>query len=443
MKQRISDLLDGLEFQDIEMAVNPETPVNHIKARTMRKVRAANRLRKQPRWRRMTRLGRATACIVLILLIGTATACAASPTFRNTILSLFKLSATDTGELSSENTETFTMVEGMDGVSIHSIPVDLEDWSEFLNGVLISTEAPYYQVVTEDYQLEALPTETVEQTVEWRGRSLYLHFIYTPAQGGLPTIPLEEGIECGYGYTNEDADAILMWLSVEENESIDLPAIYHLDTGELTDLAAKIDVTELPENGYGSIALRNDFLYITNSSYSDFFYRASLETGAVEEVAAPETGTCTILNETIYWMGLNRTLYQLTDDGQWEVLVSGLSNLEWSAGDGLLIGETEDQNVAVVDLFNNTIYELPALELGGYTALRHSNGDLIALTRTLGTNGLGIHQLGIISPDDRQLYLLDRESGTYDDVCGWLDENRFAILCQKDRQYYLCLYEFE
>lgn len=449
-KQRISDLLDGLEFDGITLSANTEAPVSSIKDRTLRKVRAQGRAPKRSGLRGTMRFGHAAACIAFVLLISTFTACAASPAFRSIVFSVLTLDTTDTGELSAENTQTFSTVEGMDGISMHYIPMDMERWYEFLDGVLISTQAPYYQTITKDYTLEELRTETVDQTVEWRGRSVHLHFVYTPDQGGLPSIPLEDCDDFyGHGYTNTTADTLLMWIPSEDgdyangDELVEVPVIYHLKTGELTDLAANIDMRELSDE-CSSLFPGDDFLYAISASYSNFFDRASYETGEVEHISTPEPGTGKILHQTVYWVGQSRTLYQMTDDGEWDVLVSGLSNLEWSAGNGLLTGETQDQHVAVVDLLNDTIYEFPELALGGYTALRHDSGDLIALTRSSGTfsNGLGVQQIGILSPEDHQLHLLERESHTYDSCCGWLDENRFAILCQKAGQYYLCLYEF-
>lgn len=446
MKQRISDLLDGMEFEGVELTECPEIPVNRIRERTMKKVRQSTQTKKAHTLSSIKRVWQIAACIVLVISIGTVTAFAASPAFRSKLLSVLRLEAHDTGDLSPINTETFTTVEGMDGVSMHYIPLnspaDDEHYYEPDDGVLISyDEEPYFQAVTEDYQLEVLETKEVNETIQWQGESVTIHFAYATYQDQLYFNHLNGPSVSRYSSGN--TDEVLLWMPRGID---DIPVVYNLSTGALTDLTEKIDWNDLPSDEERvSLGLCDGSLYYTDDSYpapAEFLYRANCDTGEVVKISAPEAGRGYLDSGSVYWMTPIRKLYRLDEQDQWVPILEEISNLTQGVR-GLLTGETKENHLAVADVLNNTVYEIPDLEIGGYSAYRYSDSGLIALIRMNLSMSLGVSQIGILSPEDGQVHLLERDMNTQDDCCGWFDENRFVIMCIKDGQKYLCLYEFE
>lgn len=445
---KISDMLDDLQPDAIDLTPEQAPNTAKIQSLTEKKLRAA-----QPEQnRRAARPAlRAAMAAAAVLVLGFVTVCAASSSFRSSVLSLLHIGTQPSAALTLSDSREFTLAEGMEGVELHYLVTRnrSEEGFSFYNNILISySESPHFQRVTTDYQIVPMEEQFYQQTITCRDRTIEVAFYYTYQDDG-------KMVTVGNAHPTSDPDVVMTWLELQHTDSDEntqtssVPIFVNIQTGEVTDPTANagvdggVDLTDLPGRAYMKYVDYDEAMFVSLRKWPFTVYRAHFADGTVESIPCPESqGTAQRVDGSLYWLGESGTVYRLTESGQWETVLESVGRLNWGNG-GVLYGTTSQDAVpVVVDICNGEIYTIPEWQGIHFTATRYEGGEKIALIQQNSAT-FRINAIGLLSQEEGTVQILSRESGQNDYAYGWLDTDRFMILCEKDGEKYICLYEFD
>ena len=406
---------------------------------------------------RMIRIAAVAAIMVCLL---ATSAFAVSPEFRDWTISILRL-----GISREEMTDAVKMEfrhEEADGYSIHYLELDKENYS-FVHSMLISPQTGYLYI-TDDYQLEPVELKTLPITLEKHGRT------YKRSRP-FSFIETEKGVISSQKNVLQKNESGEVFMNVTDGKSNQWPVYVNLETGAVRD--ALPGWTEDDFNGrigyayelWGGIlvgTLADEFKIVDgNSAAYNLYYwiGEGAEDAVLIELPEDEYGTFCENNE-FYCKNIHGHLFRLNRDFEFELLY------EYETGDDLTNGlytvATADGELAIIDVYRNETYVIPAVtvdpgkadgsggrtgweidETMGYNATRYNEEGRIALVQKDWIPEefrVALLKLGILDEETGELRMLEIENKYDGYQTYWLDENRLATMYD-DR--YLCIYEFE
>ena len=410
--------------------------------------------------KRSYRILRAAAIAAVMVCLLATTAFAVSPEFRDWTVSLLKLGVSRE-EMTDAAMMEFRHEEVTDGVTIHYLELDKSNYT-FVHGMLVSPQTGYLRI-TEDYRLEPVEMKKLSVSLEKNGRVYQKNLDYTETEKGI----LSQRIS-----VLQRNDRGEIFLNATDGNSHQWPVYVIPETGEVRD--ALPDWTEDDFEGRVAYAYELwdgilictvvDEFKVVNGNSAGYNLLYWIENGATEFVLIdlPENEYgwyCE--NNALYCKNIHGHLFRMNENFEFDLLY------DYETGDDLTNGlytvATENGELAIIDVYSDEIYEIPAYtvnpgradgyrcrtgpfdidETMGYNATRYSADGKIALIQTdwlPEQHRVALLKLGILNQNTGELMMLEVENDYGGYGTRWLDENRLASIYNEK---YLCIYEFE
>ena len=415
-------------------------------------------MKKAVKPRRGYRIIRFAAIAAVTVCLMATSAFAVSPEFRDWTVSLLKL-----GVSREEMTDAVKMEfrhEEADGYSVHYLELDKKNYS-FVHSMLKSPQTGYLYI-TDDYQLGPVEMKRISVSLEKNGRVYRETFEFTETEKGV--VSWRKNIL----QKNDNGE---VFLNPTDGKSNQWPVYVNLETGAVRD--ALPDWTEDDFNGRIGYAyelwdgilvgtLADEFKIVdgNSASYNLYYWIGEgAEEAVLIELPEDEYGTFCENNE-FYCKNIHGHLFRMNKDFEFELLY------DYETGDdmtnGLYTVATENGELAIIDVYSNETYVIPAVtvdpgradgyrartgweidETMGYNATRYNANGRIALVQKDWIPEefrVALLKLGILDEETGELKMLEIENKYDGYQTYWLDENRLATMYD-DR--YLCIYEFE
>lgn len=436
-----------------------------------------NERRTRTAHRRIFRPATVVVATLVLVIFSFGTAMAASPEFRQAVISLFQIKTPEViptepvDPMLSSPAQSVASQNVEDKVSIQYIKV--EGWGDVSNGTIIrhpqgNDEAVFYAV--ENGALKQLESSYVDVNIPYKKEAVPLRFYYCVYNGQVK-LSLVEPEERGdtFAYVSPidgRTDAVLLSLvrDRQSENSTEYPLLLDLNTKKTTDLFSGINLASIGQ--VGKITLTDDLkkavLRVSDRKKSTY-HICDMETGnitAIEKIAEGNVSTCGLLdNDTLYYTLPQKDgmfdywTVRFATGGKRQILQGATfyNDLEKTPGIAFLGGRhalsmEQDGEIFLIDLRTGDkalIEGLLSSNLSG-AGLLSPDGDRILFTLH-GPDGGEWTQLGELHIPSGKLTMLKREGMQIRQEMGisWFDDKRIAIQTTKEGEgNYLYLYEF-
>lgn len=401
--------------------------------------KAQNSEKKQ---RRLPRALPVAACICLCAVLLFGTAMATSPEFRSLFIRDNRVEETEEVLLP---TDAATVIENrMEALTAKYCRVDgaLSTGSGF--GSVLPIERDGKTVLcrlTEDGTLEeALPSRTVKNEVTYDGNTYSLDM--TIYSGDVPVAVVN-------GEYTPLADEARYTIWQKHPSGITGPLFVDLTTGEIRDPMANIDFTppEGADDCYASAQAGGNTVLI-DCHFGDgtvSYYYGNAETCAVKHLVDSQGSQNVFLRDGKIYSCIGEILCVMDESG---ALVPILGENERCSYDGssgyAILKDDSSEDLTLVDVTTGDRLVLEnCADIFTYssTILENPAGTQLAIMSFRLTNGLYTESIAIVDPEKAEMVSLERIPGMKEEVCGWLDNDRFLIAGTLDGEWYLCVYD--
>ena len=343
----------------------------------------------------------------------------------------------------------FTVSNDLEGVKVHSLKLQPKRSYQFRHGLLYSDLDGFLRI-TEDYKLEPVPSEKIEETFKKNGRSYYVKFEYVESQEGF--LSTHRNIY----HKNEKGEILLNGTDGNSNQ---WPIYVNLDTGAIRDALPELNEEDFEGRvGYGEM-LRDGILISTvvneqrgsMSAYNNLYWIAP-GTSDIRTIELPSRNMMYyVQNDTVYCRNFPGKLYCMDDNFEFQLISEFVSYDDPSCG--IVTVRTETGELGIHDIVNGELYVIDGLkvtptdidETQGYNASRYDvNGRIVVqhLDINYEKSIAYIDMVGILNIQTGQLQFLNIENAYDAYHNGWLDENRFGVIYKDGFHHYLSIYEF-
>lgn len=349
----------------------------------------------------------------------------------------------------------FTLSNELQGVKVHYMELELGEsvqQYQFLRGLLYNWAGTYYRI-TEDYQLENVVFQNAVGCVN-KGDTqykVYPDYQYLDTPDGVISVyhnALPKNV-VGEILINVYAQGTKKPANIGDPA---WPAYLDVKTGQIRDalpqrspddFEGRICYTRRFKNGILISTLVNEGTkHVTGRRYW-----VEETTQKTVQITIPDNGIDFCYRDTLYYQDAKGKLYRMDDSFRFHLV----SDYETPAlfGGGLLEVITDDGKLGIFDVDTGMTYvfaEIPVTEndILSYNSLRRGNRILLVKTENnWELMGKQVTQVGLMDMENRQLVLLEFDNDMVCLHCHWLDDDRIAMIYQRDQQQYLGIYEFE
>ncbi len=399
--------------------------------------------RKKPAHRiPVLRIGAAATLAVLLI---TSSAIAATPPVAERTMKMCNLGTSDK-LFKDALTGAFTHSKETAGVSTHYL--ELRNYSA-VHGMLYSSKDGFARI-TEEYEIEKVPSKTAELRFEKDGRVYTMEFHYIDTENGVvsPHKTL---------YQRNSNGEILLNLTSEN--SFQWPVYFDPETGQIRDALPSFSLDDFEGREVYAWKLQNGILMTTivgeesgsNGRNQLHFIPDGKDTAMKIELPV-EAVTWEADNGSLYAQDSRGRLYRLNESNEFIRLTDYATSDDLTKG--LLTVRTGTGKLGIYDAYAAQTYVIPEIsvkeselhETRGYNATRYcENGPIVLVHTTLDRESLTVRidRIGIVDTATGTLRYLDIKN-EYDGYYNyWLDESRFAVRYRSGNTQYLCVYEFE
>ena len=401
--------------------------------------RTVEKLDRHPQRRRISLPGKVlavAACTLLSAALLFGTVWAASPEFRTLFLPHWRIGTIEQATLPEEPGSVTVNKLGPVTAQYYKLDGTFANHGGIAGFIPVEKDGitTIYRINEDDELIEAEPSRHIQRQVDYAGQHWNIDFLI-----------YEEG-NVAFGLTPSgdqqyliDADSLTLWINQGE---LHRPIYLTLSTGAIDDPAEKIDFT-LPEGAASAYlstmkGCKTALISCRINDDSDLFYRADLETGAVQKIASQSLkGDGVVYQEILYYNGqiysnANHRLSVLRDGGEWECLLQEGERSNYRYGekyalvDNHALGELYLLDVETQERLLLSDVD-GALDITGEILYNPSHTLLAVNAYCLTSGSLGTKTIAVIDPVNRQMVTLERVPGVQEVMAGWMDDTRFEI----------------
>lgn len=358
------------------------------------------------------------------------------------------------GTYAQETNETsymeFSLSESMDGITVHSMELNEDDYFLFNHGLLYSNESGFLRV-REDYSLEKLESKTVQARLTKDGVE-YAH--------DMNYVKTEDGIVSDQMFDYSIVDGMILvnlwhgndrcwpvWIDIESGEWTDALEDFHND-----DFEGSVRYAQLFRGGILLTCLAEE--------QSDVLYWVEQGSGEAVKVEVPDGAQSFVMEDELCYLAEDWKYFKT--QGSWEFYpVADIPQTSDAMWNGLVTCVSGEETLQVYDLVNDTMYDIRDIsaydpwiqedpqvdnERSGFNATRYSKDGSIVVVHSyddMPNFKRVVDSIALLNTENGELKQLEIQSEHSVWTHGWLDDHRYGVITMDGEYRYLTVYEFD